>query len=156
MLRNKHVIVALLVSPVLAILAWFAVGSMLGETPHSAQPGAAYPLVERSNCRYESGRCDMENEDLQLSLILQSNGEAPVMLMQSSHPLDGVLLAVAASGEDSRPESMRADTLGRDTWSLPLAGLPGDQERLQLVVSANGASWYADVSTRFLEYYQSE
>ena len=31
MLRNRHVITALLVAPILAVLAWFAVGNLVGE-----------------------------------------------------------------------------------------------------------------------------
>jgi hypothetical protein len=30
MWKNKHVVVALIVAPILAILAWYAVGSLIG------------------------------------------------------------------------------------------------------------------------------
>ena len=51
MWKNKHVVVAMLVAPILAILAWFAVDSMVAERAHSAKPGASYKLVAKSNCR---------------------------------------------------------------------------------------------------------
>ena len=63
MFTNKHVIVALIVAPVLSVLAWYAVGSFTGEQPTPAEPGQSYPLVEKSNCRYPSGECELENED---------------------------------------------------------------------------------------------
>ena len=42
MWKNKHVIIALLVAPILAILAWFAVGQIAGEKAEVAEPGAQY------------------------------------------------------------------------------------------------------------------
>ena len=77
MFTNKHIIVALLVTPVLAVLAWFAVGAFVGEKPQQAAPGQSYPLVERSNCRYDSGQCDLHNEDLQLSITFEQPSPAP-------------------------------------------------------------------------------
>jgi len=68
MFTNKHVIIAMLVAPVLAIMAWFAVDYFIGERPHAAKEGAAYTLIAKSNCRYDSGQCDLENSDFKLNL----------------------------------------------------------------------------------------
>ncbi len=156
MLTDKHVVVALLVAPVLAVLAWFAVGSLIGETPHAVQAGASYPLVERSNCRYASGRCDLENEDLELSLVMRTETGSPTLLMRSSHPLDAALLAVVEEGMDGQPDPMQASGSSPLEWSLPLVTIPAQQQRLRLVVNARGATWYAEVSTRWLEQYRAE
>ena len=42
MWKNKHVIVALIVAPILSILAWFAVGAIVGDQAKVAEPGTAY------------------------------------------------------------------------------------------------------------------
>ena len=68
MFKNKHVVIAMLVAPVLAIMAWFAVDYFVGERPHAATPGSAYTLVAKSNCRYASGQCDLENADFKLRI----------------------------------------------------------------------------------------
>ena len=65
---NKHVVVAMLVAPILAILAWYSIDYFLAEKPHAALPGAAYALIAKSNCRYDSGECDLENGDFKLTL----------------------------------------------------------------------------------------
>ena len=59
------------------MLAWFAVGAFLGEEPQQAAPGQSYPLVERSNCRYDSGHCDLHNEDMQLSITFATASPDP-------------------------------------------------------------------------------
>ncbi len=98
MFTNKHVIIAMIVAPILAVLAWFAVGEFTGEQPKRAEPGQTYPLVEKSNCRYQSGACDLENGDFKLRLSLQDGVTGPEFLLTASHPLEGVVLAVDAGG----------------------------------------------------------
>ena len=68
MWTNKHVIVSLLVAPILAILAWFGVDYLVAEQAQPAEQGTMYPLVARSNCRYDSGQCDLANNDVKMSI----------------------------------------------------------------------------------------
>ncbi len=60
MFRNKHLILAFLIAPVLAIIAWFSVDYFVAEKPHSAKPGASYELIAKPNCRRFSRRCDLK------------------------------------------------------------------------------------------------
>jgi hypothetical protein len=46
MWKNKHVVIAMIVAPILAVLAWFAVGALVGEKAQVAKPGGAYPDSE--------------------------------------------------------------------------------------------------------------
>ncbi len=155
---NKHIIVALLVTPVLAILAWFAVGALVGEKAQRAQPGQSYPLVERSNCRYDSGQCDLRNEDLKLSITLDGGASHPRLLLSSSAALDGALLAVAQAGDSSpgaqAPLAMlRQDSAGH-RWALALDELPAPGQRLRVVVQTGGSNFFAEASTTFLDPYR--
>jgi hypothetical protein len=153
---NKHIIIALLVTPVLAILAWFAVGAFVGEEPQQAAAGQSYPLVERSNCRYDSGQCDLRNEDMRLSITFASTLSGPNLLLTSSHALDYALLGVAADGEDSKPISLRKQDSQGLQWILSLDELPSRDQRLQIVVNAGGSNWFADTSTVFLDPYREQ
>ena len=67
-LKNRHVLVASLVAPLLALLAWFAIDFFTSETPHAAVEGQSYALVEKPNCRYDSGLCGLKNNDFELEL----------------------------------------------------------------------------------------
>ena len=147
---NKHVVIAMIVAPVLAVLAWFAAGQFAGEKPQAAIPGQSYPLVEKSNCRYPSGACDLENEEFHLRLAQITEGSLELVLI-SSHSLDGAVLGVAMPGEDSPPTTMRAvDGQGLE-WRLVLGNEPLPGQRIRLVAMAGGSSYFADVATAFLE-----
>lgn len=151
MFKNKHVIIAMIVAPILSILAWFAVGQFTGEQPKPAEPGASYPLVEKSNCRYKSGACDLENEDFKLRLTLQQGVTGPELLLSSSHPLEGAVLAVGGEQSASSPAAMRASDGQGLAWRIVLADVPAPQERVRLVARAGGSSYFADASTTFLQ-----
>ncbi|MEM1113849.1 MAG: hypothetical protein AAGI11_18190 [Pseudomonadota bacterium] len=154
MFKNKHVIIARLVSPLLAILAWFAVGQLAGEKPAVAQPGKSYPLVEKSNCRYDSGACDIENEDLRLRLSLGETAGALDLQLSASHPLDGVLLAVSMGDADSQPAAMSSADAGGMEWRLPLSQLPPEGARLHVAARAGQSNFFADTATAFLDKYR--
>ena len=153
MFNNKHVIIAMLVAPVLAVLAWFAVGKLAGEQPHSAQPGQSYPLVARSNCRYASGQCDLRNEDFRLSLTLAGSGPDRALVVQASHPLEGIVLAVEP-GTGGAPEPLLRDSDDARQWRLPLVELPAEGARIRLVARAGGSSYFVEHSTAFLADYR--
>lgn len=147
---NKHVVIAMVVAPVLAVLAWFATGQLSGEKPQPAEQGKSYPLVEKSNCRYPSGACDLQNEEFRLRIAPAGNNSRELVLI-SSHPLDGVVLGIGIPRDDPRPESMRAvDGQGLE-WRLLMGEDPLPEFRIRLVAMAGGSSYFADADTAFLQ-----
>ncbi|TDG12133.1 hypothetical protein E2F43_17440 [Seongchinamella unica] len=151
MFKNKHVIIAMIVAPILSILAWIAVGQFTGEQPQPAKPGETYPLVEKSNCRYNSGSCDLENEDFRLRLTLQQGVTGPEFLLSSSHALEGAVLAVGDAGSAPAPAAMRATDGQGLEWRIVLAEVPAPGQRIRLVAQAGGSSYFADAATTFLQ-----
>ena len=151
MFTNKHVIIAMIVAPILGVLGWVAVGQLAGEQPHVAQPGQSYPLIEKSNCRYESGACDLQNEEFKLRLTLQEGVGGPEFLLTASHALEGVVLAVASTSAEAQPAPMRASDGQGLEWRIALADVPGPEQRIRLVARASGSSYFADASTTFLQ-----
>ena len=148
---NKHVIIAMIVAPILAVLAWFAVGQLGAEKPQAAKPGSSYPLVEKSNCRYASGSCDLQNEDFRLILVYKDGASGPQMVLTASHPLEGVVLAVGPADQTDQPAPMRATDGQGLEWALVLAARPAAEERIRLVARAGGSSYFADAATAFLQ-----
>ena len=151
MFTNKHVIIAMIVAPILSVLAWFAVGNLTGEQAAPAQPGQSYPLVEKSNCRYASGLCDLQNEDFELTLSYEDGVSGPQLVLRSSHPLEGVVLGVGLPGAEEAPAVMRASDGQGLEWRLAIGGAPLPNERIRLVAMAGGSSYFADASTLFLQ-----
>lgn len=151
MFTNKHVIIAMIVAPILSILAWFAVGNFVGEQPEPAQAGLSYPLVEKSNCRYPSDGCELENSGFKLLMTYQEDGAGPAMIVRSSHPLEGVVLGVGTVDKATQPSAMRAiDGQGLE-WRIALAAKPGIDQRIRLVARAAGSSYFGEAGTLFME-----
>ena len=151
---NKHVIIALIVGPILAILAWLAVGQIAGEKAAVAEPGQSYPLVEKSDCRYESGHCKMENEDFKLVLTLEQRGTERVLALKSVHALEGVVVSVADELGETTPSAMRPGGGGNLEWLLVLDEVPAPGQRLHLVASSGGTQYFGDASTAFIKRSQ--
>lgn len=150
MTTNKHLLIAMIVAPVLAVLAWIAAGQLAGEKPQVAAPGKSYPLVEKSNCRYSSGACDLENEEFRLRLTAAASGSGE-LLLTSTHPLDGVVLGVGLPAEETQPAAMQAaDEKGLE-WRLELGSAPRPAQRIRLVALAGGSSFFADAASAFLQ-----
>ncbi|MGY0646152.1 MAG: hypothetical protein ACW7DN_16410, partial [Paraglaciecola chathamensis] len=61
MFKNKHIITALIVTPLLAIAGYFATDYIVSERPQQAQQGGQYQLAALPNCRYASGKCGLKN-----------------------------------------------------------------------------------------------
>jgi hypothetical protein len=150
-LKNKHTIIAVIMAPVLAIVTYFGIGWLFGEKPQMAQEGQSYPMVEKPNCRYQSGRCGLKNADFELELTVSQRSEDGLELhLESAHALDGVMIALARGGEDKpRPHAMRqADSEGM-VWTTDVRVPDIEADRLQLVAAVGHMYWFGDVSTKF-------
>ena len=151
MFTNKHVVIALIVGPILAILAWIGVGQIAGEKAAVAVSGKSYPLVEKSDCRYESGHCKLENEDFKLVLRMEQRGIDAVLVLKSVHALEGVMMSVAEPGSETSPSAMRASDAQNMEWVIPVEELPTPAQRLYLVASSGGVQYFGDAATLFIK-----
>ncbi len=142
----------MLVAPVLAIIAWFAVDYLVAERPHAAQEGAAYTLVAKSNCRYASGQCDLENADFRLSIRPTMQAATSIaIVVTSSHALDAATVGLVENGTASEPiRFTRTSDQGMEWQGLVTPPTKPDAS-LRIAVTAQGATWYAEVPVVFLE-----
>jgi len=149
--KDKHVLIATLTAPVLGLLSYYGVSALVGEKPHTAEPGQSYQLVEKPNCRYTSGACGLKNVDFELTLGYEWLGNDDLLLtLKSEHPLDGVMLAMVEneSGEQE-PEEMRPVSSDGLNWSMNLAQPDPERHRLHLVASSNQTLYFGDVAMTF-------
>jgi len=150
-IKNKHMLVAALVAPLLALMSYFAIDFFVGESPHAAEEGQSYQLVEKSNCRYNSGNCGLKNGDFELNLSYEWAGDGQLLLtLRSEFPLDGVVIALVQSeADDNLPVDMQM--MGDDglAWTVNLSNPNPGHDRLRLVASSNRSLWYGDVAMKF-------
>lgn len=150
-LKNKHIITALIVTPILAVLAYFAVDIVVKERPQAAIAGKAYPLVARSNCRFTSGKCDLENASFNSQLSI---GKAPNLLnLKSSHALQAATIGfVHEDGLETSPTSMRALDETNTLWQLELPQDTDTDTVARLALQANDAFYFAETTMKFSDY----
>ena len=152
MWKNKHVVVALLVAPILSILAWYAVGNLVGEKPQAAEKGKTYKLVARSNCRYASGSCDLHNADFNVLLEPELLAASSVALtLTSSHALQSAALGLVEGDSEPQPAPMTMTADDGMRWQGLLPRPQSPEALIRIAVTAQGATWYAEVPVVFLE-----
>ena len=143
MWKNKHVVVALLVAPGLALIAYFGVDALVSQDPQAAVDGQAYPLRASSNCRYVSGECELRNGDVVVRLRLLDDF---TWELDSDLTLRGALLS---RSDDAPP--VRFVPLGNDSlrWQATLPSVK-QSDTLRLVIVVADSQYYATIPAIFI------
>jgi hypothetical protein len=149
--KNKHLLIATLTAPILGLLSYFAVNTLVSEKPQAAQAGQSYLLIEMPNCRYSSGQCGLKNGNFRLELSFDRlGGDRLLLKLKSEHVLDGVLLAQLANEEDeSQPKPMRATGPDGQNWSMEILNPDPAVQRLHIVASSGASYYVGDVALKF-------
>lgn len=165
-LTNKHLIIALIVSPILAIMAYYAVDYTVSEKPHKAIEGEAYPLVAKSNCRYTSGKCTFENGDIEVSVVVSSNNDNDIgvaekqvwaVTLDANVPLRGAKIAfindtAAPEGTSNTPHDMFSLNPALTQWQANISDTHIEGSQLQLAIAINNTYYYGESDTQFIHY----
>ena len=145
MFKNKHIIVAMIVAPILAVIAYLATDSLVGEKPHKAEAGKSYSLVALPNCRYPSGHCTLKNAEFSIDLkVGQAGVNRMTLSLESKHPLQGVKAALVVATDDTALH-----------WTVDLSGDHSELSRLRLVVAAADSFYYGETGLAFIDYQTS-
>ena len=152
MWKNKHVVIAMIVAPILAVLAWFAVGQIAGEKAQVAKPGAAYPLVARSNCRWESGECELVNKDLKMTILpLELGTQYTRLSLDSEFPLAQATFALLSGGNEvvaTAEHDASPDAAAQMTVTIPAFADP--EAVLRVAVTVQESLYFAEVPVVFM------
>jgi hypothetical protein len=152
MWKNKHVVIALIVAPILAVLAWFAVGQIAGEKAKVAEPGAAYPLVARSNCRWASGQCELHNNDLEMTILpLELGAQYTKLSLDSEFPLTQATFALLLNGNEvvaNAEHDASPDAPAQMTVTVPAFADP--EAMLRVAVTVQESLYFAEVPVVFM------
>ena len=149
--KNKHIVMASVMAPLLGLAAYFAVDALVGEKPHVAKAGQSYNLVEKPNCRRAGGACGMKNGDFELELGFEVLNDDQLLLKLSSlHALDKVMLAVVENETDEKPP-VEMRLAGEDglNWTLEIKRPDPDKHRLRLVATSNQSFYFGDIAMKF-------
>ena len=154
MFKNKHFILALLIAPILSIIAYIGTDLAVSEKPQSAQAGESYKLASQSNCRYTSGLCNMENGDFKLKFRTESINEKTLVLsLSSQYPLEEAQLSIVQESDSTgSPIAMSPSDKAHKSWQLSLPAPGAETDWLRVVVKANNTLYYGETQTKFVHY----
>jgi hypothetical protein len=150
-MQNKHLVTAAIVAPVLALIGYFGINALVGESPHAAEAGQSYQLVEMPSCRYNSGHCGLKNGDFELNLSTESlDADRLLLMLKSEFPLEGVKVALVENEADEM-QPVEMQSMGGDglVWSLDIARPDPERNRLRLVASSSQSLYFGDVAMKF-------
>lgn len=144
---NKHVVVAMIAAPILAVIAYLAVDRIVTPDPVPAQEGDVFPLAARSNCRYESGKCTLWNGDFKVELTVVSPREGPTLTLDltSEFPIQGMRYALI----DQAGSEVQAESLSTAQFVISQENL-ARASSLQLAVRSAGVTYYTETQIKFL------
>lgn len=152
-LKNKHVILAMFVAPVLAIIAYFATDYVVSEKPHQAQQGNSYKLAAKSNCRYQSGQCTLYNGDVEVNVRAERiNGSLIELSLHANMPLQNVLVSSVVADEETDPVVMQPAVSEENTWRAKIDIFDVEKSALRLVLELSGLLFYAETPAVFIDY----
>jgi len=152
MWKNKHVVVAMLVAPILAVIAWYGVDAIVAERAQTAEPGSAYPLVARSNCRYESGQCDLVNHDFKLTVRAVDIQPGRISLaLESEFPLANATLSLVSGDDEVLAIVARGSSPEQSVqWHAEIAADAVPAAILRVAVTVQQSVYFAEVPVIFI------
>ena len=155
-LKNKHLILAMFVAPVLAIIAYFSVDTIVSEKPQAALQGSSYKLAAKSNCRYQSGVCTLKNGDIEVQLRARRIDDKDLELpLHSELPIQNIIISYVAAGFASEPAQMNATSAEMDNWHIRLQLPDPEKTKLRLVLNISDSMYYAETTAVFIDYKTS-
>lgn len=144
------------VAPVLAIIAYFSVDYVVSEKPQAAVQGGSYKLAAKSNCRYQSGNCTLENGDVEVHIRASRTADSQVGLsVRSELPIQNALISYVVDGIATEPVMMDADPEQAGGFHVTFNLDDPEKSVLRLALYIADTIYYAETSAVFVDYETS-
>lgn len=152
-LKNKHLVLAMFVAPILAIIAYFATDYVVSEKPHAIQQGSSYKLAARPNCRYQSGQCTLYNGDVEVSVRVERiTGTQNELILQANMPLQKALVSFVVGDDETEPTGMQRTESEENTWRTRFELVEPEKSTMRLALELSGSLFFAETPAVFIDY----
>jgi hypothetical protein len=152
-LKNKHMVLAMFVAPVLALIAYFATDYVVSEKPHAAHQGGSYKLAAKSNCRYQSGSCTLYNGDVEVNVRAERiTGSRIELSLHANMPLQNALVSSVVANEETDPVVMQRAVSEENTLRAKFDIFDVEESSLRFVLELSGLIFYAETPAVFIDY----
>lgn len=152
-LKNKHLVLAMFVAPVLALIAYFATDHVVSEKPHAAQQGNSYKLAAKSNCRYQSGQCTLHNGDVEVNIRVERiTGSLIELILHANMPLQNALVSFVTGEDEIEPAVMQNSMSEENTWRARFEIVEPEKSTLRLALELSDTLFFAETPAVFIDY----
>lgn len=152
-------IVAMLVAPILAVIAYFATDMMVGEKPHAAKPGELYKLLASSNCRYESGKCTLNNGEIRADVRAARKPDGGwTFTLESNQNLDMAAIAIVPANDTATsPQNMSQVEISENDevaskWALDIGEFDKENDLMRVALFLNESFYFVETMAIFPEF----
>ena len=141
------------VAPVLALIAYFATDHIVSEKPQAAQQGSSYKLAARSNCRYQSGQCTLQNGDVEVNVRVERvTGSLVELILRANMPLQNALASFAVGDDETEPSVMQRVVSEENTWRAKFELVEPENSTLRLVLELSDTLFFAETPAVFIDF----
>ena len=136
---NRHMKLAIILAPLLAIGGYILAGIYLDDKM-DAQQGTDKPLSLQPGCQLLTGVCELLHREIAVNIAIEEKDGRQLFYLSASTPLRGVLAAFG----DSPPRNMlsRGDT---KKWVLELQNPVHNGQTAKLVISGGKHRYFAEI-----------
>ncbi len=88
-------------------------------------------------------------------MVVKDVDGRPALYLDSSHPLDGVMIGIAEKGVDLQqiqPKPMTIHEESKQNWILPLDIKVDETTTLAIAIAANGSQYFGETIMAFSKY----
>ncbi|WP_456447649.1 hypothetical protein [Thiolapillus sp.] len=136
---NRHVKLAVILAPLLAIGGYILTGIYLDDKIE-AQPALDKPLTLQPGCHLLSGVCELLHREIAVNVAVEKKNGQAFFYLSTSTPIRGAIIAFA----NSEPRSMlsRGDS---KKWLLELQSPVHTGQTAKLVISGDKHRYFAEI-----------
>jgi hypothetical protein len=137
----------MIVAPILAIMSYLATDYIVSEKPHIAKDGNIYKMRVNSNCRWDSGKCTLDNEDIKIDIIGTRTNNLLILNLSSNVLLNSIKVDF---DKHNIPNDMKINKNDFLKWDISLP-LENENKMLNFAITINRSIFLAQISTIFIK-----
>lgn len=136
---NRHVKLAVILAPLLAIGGYIMTGILLDEKIEE-QPGTSKAMTLQPDCHLLTDVCELLHREIAANIAIEERQGVQLVYLATSVPIQGALLSVG----DSDPGAMRWRGTAK-RWVLELSQPVAENTMIRLAIAGDKNRFFAEI-----------
>ncbi|HDK37975.1 MAG TPA: hypothetical protein ENG92_03050 [Thiolapillus brandeum] len=136
---NRHIKLAVILAPLLAIGTYVITGILLDEKIEK-QAGTSKAMQLQPDCHLLSGVCELQHREIAANIAVEDKQGKQLVYLATSVPIQGALLSI----RDAAPSPMRSRGTAK-RWVLELQQRVGENDVVRLALASDKNRYFAEI-----------